>query len=132
MLDRVAKHNWVAAVPTAHTHRRFVGVFVVLDVGKRYALRFEGVAELSIQQLDRDVVTNPHFGDLIEQLVPVFPRPLMDRIPAPVLGTLCHGSIFAPGAAEDKGNQPRRTKPLTDDANEWIARGMFVEGDEAE
>ena len=78
MLDRVAKHNRVAAISTAHAYRRFVGVFVVLDVGERHSLRLEGVAELNIQQLDGDVVASPHFGELVEQLVPVFPAPLMD------------------------------------------------------
>ena len=33
MRDRMAKHNRVAAVPTAHAYRSFVDVFVVLDVG---------------------------------------------------------------------------------------------------
>lgn len=107
MPDRVAKHNWVAAVPTAHANGRFVGVFVVLDVGERHPLRLEGVAEFSAQQLDRDVVTSPNFGELIEQIVPVFSGPLMDQVPAPILGTLCHRRVIAPRATRDKGNRPK-------------------------
>jgi len=103
VLDRVSEHNRVAAVPTAHAHRRFVGVFVVLNVGKRHPLRFESVAELSIEQFDRDVVARAHLGELVEQSVPVFPGPLMDHVRVPVLRTPCHNTIFAPCATQDKG-----------------------------
>jgi hypothetical protein len=102
VLDRVAKHNRIAAVPTAHTYRRFVRVFVVLDVGERHLLRLEGIAEISIQQLDRDVVASPHFGELVEQPVPVFSGPLMDQVLRPALRTPYHAEIFAPGVTEDK------------------------------
>lgn len=102
MLDRVAKHDRIAAVPTADGYRRLVGVLVVLDVSERHPLRLEGIAELSVQQLDRDVVARPHLGELVEQLVPVFPGPLMNQVSAPVLRTLCHSEIFAPDATEDK------------------------------
>ena len=37
----MAKHNRVPAVPTTHSNRGFVGVFVVLDVGEWHLLRLE-------------------------------------------------------------------------------------------
>lgn len=107
MLDRMAEHYRVAPVPTAHAHRRFVGVFVVLNVGERHPLRLESVAELSIEQFDRDVVTRSHLGELVEQSVPLFPGLLMDHVRVPVLRTPCHRIIFAPCATEDKGRGPQ-------------------------
>ena len=76
-------------------------MFVVLDVGERHLLRLEGVAEIGVEQLNRDVVAGPHLGELVEQPVPVFPRPLMDQVLAPAIRTPYHGEIFAPGG--DRG-----------------------------
>lgn len=102
MLNRVAEHDWVTAVPSPHAHRRFVGMFVILNVGQWHPLRFEGVTKLSIQQLDRNVVACPHFGELIEELVPIFPGALVDQVLATTLPMLCHSDSFAPGGARDK------------------------------
>jgi hypothetical protein len=101
MLDRVTKHNGVAAVPTTYAYGRFVRMLVVLDVGQRHPLGLEGVTELSIQQLDRDVVASPHFGQLVKQSVPVFPGSLVDQVPASVLRTPCHRMILALHTTED-------------------------------
>jgi hypothetical protein len=73
VLNRMAEHNRVATVSSSHAYGCFVCVFVVLNVSERHPLRLEGATELDIQQLDGDIIAGPHLGELVEELVPIFP-----------------------------------------------------------
>jgi len=103
MFDRVAQNDRVAAIAATHTHGRLVGVLVILDMGEWHALHLETVTELDVQQLDRDVVSCPHLGELVEQTVPFLSGPLVDDV-RPALFMLCHVNIVGCRSLENSGN----------------------------
>ena len=56
---------------------------------------FELVPVVGVEQLDGDVVTGPHPGELVEQLMPVLFGALVNNVMTPVSGICCHLGIVA-------------------------------------